>query len=139
MVDSVARLRARRPEVVAKSFEGVRSLVSNARLAIEAGDRFALGRLMDLNQMLLSGLFVSSPEIERMCALAREAGASGAKLTGAGGGGSVVALVPTVAAGEAVLAAWKADGFDGFATCVAPEAHAVAAGTRPCDGGEAFP
>ena len=84
MVDAVARLRARRPEVVAKSFEGVRSLVKNARLAIEAGDRFALGKLMDLNQMLLSGLFVSSPEIERMCALAREAGAHGREAHGRG-------------------------------------------------------
>ncbi|HEY3821615.1 MAG TPA: mevalonate kinase [Polyangiaceae bacterium] len=127
MVDAVARLRARRPEIVAKSFEGVHTLAKNARLALEAGDRFALGRLMDLNQMLLAGLFVSSPEIERLCGLARDAGALGAKLTGAGGGGSVVALVPSATVGDAVLAAWKADGFDGFATCVAPEARAHAA------------
>ena len=127
MVDAVARQRARRPEIVAKSFEGVRSLVRNARLAIEAGDRFALGRLMDLNQMLLAGLFVSSPEIERLCGLARDAGALGAKLTGAGGGGSVVALVPSATVGEAVLAAWKADGFDGFLTTVVPEARPRAA------------
>jgi mevalonate kinase len=79
---------------------------------------------MDLNQMLLSGLFVSTPDIERLCELARGAGALGAKLTGAGGGGSVVALVASAAAGEAVLAAWKADGFDGFATMVAPELRA---------------
>jgi mevalonate kinase len=123
MVDAVARLRERRPEIVAKTFEGVRSLVNNARLAIEAGDRFALGRLMDLNQMLLSGLFVSTPEIERMCSLARGAGALGAKLTGAGGGGSVVALVATPAIAEAVLSAWRAEKFDGFATSVATEAR----------------
>jgi mevalonate kinase len=121
MVDAVARLRARRPEIVAKSFEAIRTLVQNAKLAIEAGDRYALGKLMDLNQMLLSGLFVSSPEIERMCGAARDAGALGAKLTGAGGGGSVVALVPSAAVAEAVIAAWRADGFDGFATHVAPE------------------
>jgi mevalonate kinase len=144
MVDAVARLRERRPEVVAKSFEGIRSLVSNARLAVEAGDRFALGRLMDLNQMLLAGLFVSSPDIERMCALARDSGALGAKLTGAGGGGSVVALVPSAAVGEAVIAAWAADGFRGFTTCVAPEvrapAHAHAhqePAAQASDGGEA--
>ncbi|HEY1695508.1 MAG TPA: mevalonate kinase [Polyangiaceae bacterium] len=124
MVDAVARLRARRPEIVAKSFQGVRALVNNARLAIEAGDRFALGRLMDLNQMLLGGLFVSSPEIERMCGLARDVGALGAKLTGAGGGGSVVALVPSSSVSDAVLAAWLADGFTGFAASVAPEARA---------------
>jgi mevalonate kinase len=121
MVEAVARLRARRPEVVDKSFEGVRSLVANARLAIEAGDRACLGRLMDLNQMLLGGLFVSTPEIERMCALARDAGALGAKLTGAGGGGSVIALVPSQAVADAVLAAWKGERFQGFATHVVPE------------------
>lgn len=120
MVDAVARMRERRPEVVAKAFEGIRSIVANARLAIEAGDRFALGRLMDLNQMLLSGLFVSSEEIERMCDLARGAGALGAKLTGAGGGGSVVALVPSGNVAEAVLAAWRGAGFEGFSARVAP-------------------
>jgi mevalonate kinase len=127
MVDALARLRQERPEVVAESFEGVRALVQGARLAIEAGDRPALGRLMDRNQILLAGLFVSSSQIERMCGLARDAGALGAKLTGAGGGGSVVALVPSATAGDAVLAAWKAGGFDGFQTCVAPEARLHAA------------
>ncbi len=121
MVDGVAKLRARRPEVVAKAFEGVRSLVNNARLAVEAGDRQALGKLMDLNQMILSGLFVSSSEIEKMCGSARDAGALGAKLTGAGGGGSVVALVPSAAVGEAVLQAWRRDGFEAFGATVAPE------------------
>ncbi len=123
MVDAVARLRERRPQIVAKSFEAIRALVGNARLAIEAGDRLALGRLMDLNQMLLGGLFVSTPEIERLCSVARDAGALGAKLTGAGGGGCVVALVPSPNAAEQVLAAWRADGFEGFATCVAPDAR----------------
>jgi mevalonate kinase len=126
MVEAVARLRARRPEVVAKAFEGIRALVENAKLALEAGDKFALGRLMDLNQMLLSGLFVSSEEIERMCDVARGAGAMGAKLTGAGGGGCVVALAPNRAGAERVLEAWKSAGFDGFATEVAaPERDAV--------------
>jgi mevalonate kinase len=126
MVEGVARLRERRRDLVDKSFEGVRALVQNARLAIEAGDRVALGRLMDLNQMLLSGLLVSTPEVERMCSLARDAGALGAKLTGAGGGGCVVALVPSQAVAEAVLVAWKADGLEGFATCVAQETRARA-------------
>jgi mevalonate kinase len=116
MVEAVARLRERKPDMVEKSFAGIHSLVRNARLALEAQDRAGLGRLMDLNQMLLAGLFVSSPEIERMCQSAREAGALGAKLTGAGGGGCVVALVPSAAVGERVLATWKDDGFGGFFT-----------------------
>jgi mevalonate kinase len=114
MVDAVARVRARRPEMVQKTFEGIRAIVRNGRLALEAGDRLAIGRLMDLNQMLLSGLFVSTEEIERMCDLARSAGAYGAKLTGAGGGGSVIALVPTVGTAERVIEAWEKEGFRGF-------------------------
>ena len=119
MVEAVARLRERRPDIVKKTFEGIYVLVKNARLAIEARDHFALGRLMDLNQMLLSGLFLSTPEIEQLCDLARTAGAHGAKLTGAGGGGSVVALVPGAAAGARVLEAWEKAGFSGFTTHVA--------------------
>lgn len=133
MVESVARLVDRKPGLAAKAFDGVRSLVANARLALEAGDRVALGRLMDLNQMILAGLFVSTPEIERLCATARDAGALGAKLTGAGGGGSVVALVPSQAIAETVLRAWKSDGFDGFAARVAGEArgHALESEAAP--------
>jgi mevalonate kinase len=119
MVDAVARFRERRPEIAQKSFDAIRSLVQNAKLAIEAGDKIGLGKLMDLNQMILSGLYVSSEEIERMCDAARTAGALGAKLTGAGGGGSVVALVSSNAAAEKVIEAWRAIGFDGFAARVA--------------------
>jgi mevalonate kinase len=119
MVEAVAALRGRRPQVVQQAFDGIASITRNARLALEAGDRFALGRLLDLNQMLLSGLFVSTEEIERLCASARAAGALGAKLTGAGGGGCVVALVPGAAVGDRVLEAWKQEGFEGFVTKVA--------------------
>ena len=119
MVEAVAKRRAKSPVIVDKTFEAIRALVRNARLALEAGDRATLGRLMDLNQMLLGGLFLSTPEIESLCSLARSAGAYGAKLTGAGGGGSVVALVPSTAVAEAVLTAWATAGFHGFATRVA--------------------
>jgi mevalonate kinase len=116
MVEGVARLRARSPEMVERTFDAIRSLSSNARFAVEAGDLRALGQLFDLNQMLLSGLFVSSTEIETLCQLARGAGALGAKLTGAGGGGCVVALAETDA--SPILAAWKEAGFEGFAAVV---------------------
>lgn len=122
MVEAVARLRERRPDTTGKTFDAIHTVVKNARLAIEAGDVKAVGQLLDLNQMLLSGLFVSTPEIEQMCAAARSAGAAGAKLTGAGGGGSVVALVAGPAEGAAVLAAWKREGFDGFLTTFGADA-----------------
>ena len=135
MVEAVARLRERRPEIAQKTFDAIDTLVRNAKLALAAGDITAVGQLLDLNQMLLSGLFVSTPEIEQMCGAARAAGALGAKLTGAGGGGCVVALVPSSEVEARVLEAWKRDGFEGFAATVAqggrerrdPEERATAA------------
>jgi mevalonate kinase len=133
MVAAVARLRERRPAVVEKAFEGITALVRNARLAMEAGDKIGLGRLMDLNQMILGGLFVSTEEIERMCSVARGAGALGAKLTGAGGGGCVVALASGAAAAQRILDAWTAEGFWGFSTRLAggDVSHLDSAGTAP--------
>jgi mevalonate kinase len=125
MVESVARMRERRPETTQRTFDAIHTLVKNARLAIADGDLRAIGQLLDLNQMLLSGLFVSTPEIEQMCATARTAGALGAKLTGAGGGGCVVALVESAARGADVLAAWKSEGFEGFAATVKADVENV--------------
>jgi mevalonate kinase len=118
MVEGVARLRARKPEVVDRTVEGITALVENAALAVEAGDLPALGKLMDLNQMLLAGLMLSTEAIEDLCAHARRAGALGAKLTGKGGGGSVLALAPDDDGAAAVLASWRAAGYEGFVTRV---------------------
>jgi mevalonate kinase len=114
MVEQVARLRERRTDLVTQTFDGIRSLVGNARLALEANDYVGVGRLMDLNQMLLSGLMLSTEEIEAMCRMAREAGALGAKLTGSGGGGCVVALVQGEP--EPVLSRWEKAGFRSFSS-----------------------
>jgi mevalonate kinase len=121
MVEQVARQRERRPEVVNKALEGLRALVMNAKLCLAAGDLPGLGQLMTYAQMLLSGLFVSTEAIERCCALARDAGALGAKLTGAGGGGAVIALADLDAA--PILAAWRAAGIECFATRVRARAR----------------
>jgi mevalonate kinase len=117
MVEGVAHFKARSPEVFGKTLEGIRSLVQNARLCLESGDLPGLGKLMDLNQMLLSGLMLSTSEIETLCASARSAGALGAKLTGAGGGGCVVALCDGDAA--PVVSTWASLGFEAFASTVA--------------------
>jgi mevalonate kinase len=119
MVEGLARLRARKPDLVDRSIAGVTALVENAALAIEHGDLSAVGKLMDLNQMILAGLMLSTEAIEDLCAAARAAGALGAKLTGKGGGGSVLALAESEASAAEVLAAWRAAGYQGFVTRVA--------------------
>jgi mevalonate kinase len=60
----------------------------------------ALGKLMDENHGLLASLGVSSPELDQLVTTARQAGAFGAKLSGAGWGGNMIALTdPDAAAG----------------------------------------
>ena len=66
--------------------------------------------------LTLRELEVSCPEIEHMVKLAEDAGALGAKLTGGGGGGCVIAVAPGREA--AVQAAWGRAGFKTFTTTV---------------------
>ncbi len=68
-----------------------------------------LGALMNICHGLLNAAQLSTPELESMVSIARAAGAVGAKLTGGGGGGSIVALCPGTA--TAVRDALGAAGF----------------------------
>jgi hypothetical protein len=86
--------------------------------SVEATDLGGLGRLMDLNQTILSSLLLSTEEIEAMCRTARESGAVGAKLTGAGGGGCVVALAGE--SPEPIVESWEKLGFRAFVSRVVP-------------------
>ncbi len=116
MVSGVARLHQRRPETTERTFDAIAALVRNAELALAAGDLRALGEFMNLNQALLAALMVSTERLEALCAAARTAGALGAKLTGAGGGGCVLALADTPEGESRVLSAWEALGATAFVT-----------------------
>ncbi|MCY7288136.1 MAG: mevalonate kinase, partial [Cryobacterium sp.] len=73
-------------------FSQIDALVLAGVDALRRGDIAELGELMNINQGLLNALQVSSPEIESLVAVARRAGALGAKLTGGGGGGAMIAI-----------------------------------------------
>jgi mevalonate kinase len=75
-------------------FASTGAIVKQARQAIENGDIAALGPLMDANQDLLVKMGVSSAELDILVRAARQAGAYGAKLSGGGRGGNMIALVP---------------------------------------------
>jgi len=92
MVAKVLSLRSRHPSVLDPIYEAATNLVESARAAIERGDYETLGELMNVNHGLLSALGVSNAKLEELVYAAREAGALGAKITGAGGGGMVLAL-----------------------------------------------
>lgn len=126
-VQRVGELYRADPDAVGGRFRRIAGLVEDAVAALYRGDLPALGRMMDENQGELSHLEVSCPEIDRMCVLARQAGALGAKLTGGGGGGCVLALCP--GRESDVAEAWRAAGFTSFPVTIGstPDAGARAA------------
>lgn len=93
---TVAALRERKekwPSRYARVFETIGALVVEARTAIEGGELEAVGDLMNMNHGMLSALGLSSARIDSVVHAMRQAGALGAKLTGAGGdGGACIGL-----------------------------------------------
>jgi len=92
-VGDVRRLWERDLDYWEKVFDQVGDLARRARGAIEAGDSSLLGELMNLNHELLQTMTVSSPDLDRLVHVARSTGALGAKLSGGGRGGNMIALV----------------------------------------------
>jgi mevalonate kinase len=74
-------------------FDGCGQIAKQARAAIERGDLGEVGRLMTANHTLLQEMTVSSPELDQLVRTAMQAGAWGAKTSGAGRGGNMIALV----------------------------------------------
>ena len=92
---TVARVRKAReahPRLYTEIFDQIDSLVLQGAEALKTHDLDTLGELMNVCQGLLNAMQVSSWELEEMIQIARRHGALGAKLTGGGGGGSIIAL-----------------------------------------------
>ena len=94
MVARVRDGRKRNRDVYDTMFKGIDALTLQAIEALKKYDLERLGELMNVCQGLLNGLQVSSWELEELIQISRENGALGAKLTGGGGGGSMIALCP---------------------------------------------
>lgn len=92
-IERVRRGWKRNPARYDALFDQIGDIVDEARQAIETGDINALGPLMDHNHELLIELDVSSSKLDKLVEAARFAGAIGAKLSGAGRGGNMIALV----------------------------------------------
>lgn len=116
VVDRVRQLRERTAPA-ARVIETMGTLAAAGEAALATGDVDELGRLFDVAHGLLSALRVSSAELDALVHAARAAGAIGAKLTGAGGGGAVIALAPGHE--KDVLERWRRDGFAGFTATIA--------------------
>ncbi len=101
-VGDVRRAWERDPARLEALFDAAGEIARQARIAIESGDIPRLGSLMTRNQTVLADMGVSSPELAQLVTAALDAGALGAKLSGGGRGGNMIALVaPETAAAVA--------------------------------------
>lgn len=85
-------------------------LTHQARETLATNDKVSLGRLMSQAQQHLSALDVSHPQLDNLVSAALEAGALGAKLTGGGVGGAMLALADTPASAKKIIAALEKAG-----------------------------
>jgi mevalonate kinase len=101
-IESVRDVRVQRhknPERYETLFAAIGSIAKTACQLIESGMPESFGPLLDENHALLRNMQVSSPELDHLVEAARRAGALGAKMSGGGRGGNMIALVPAGKAG----------------------------------------
>jgi hydroxymethylglutaryl-CoA reductase len=116
MVARVRDGRERNRDVYDAMFKGIDALTVQAIEALKKNDLERLGELMNVCQGLLNGIQVSSWELEELIQVARENGALGAKLTGGGGGGSMIALCPDNA--DTVIEAMRDAGYQAIGVSI---------------------
>lgn len=92
-VSDVRKLYDAEPRRIKPLIEQIGVIASMARQAMQHGDIAQIGHLMLENQALLKQLTVSSPELDTLIDAAMQSGALGAKLSGGGRGGNMIALV----------------------------------------------
>jgi mevalonate kinase len=92
-VGDVRRLWKANQEKWDDVFDEIGEIARQARSTIESGKWESLGELMNQNHILLQEMTVSSPELDTLVTAAKNAGALGAKMSGGGRGGNMIALV----------------------------------------------
>lgn len=129
LVESVRKKRDKYPDIVNPVLDSIESITSRFESVVTSGESICeetyetMSELIDMNQLLLVFLNVSHPTIERICKITGRRGLH-SKLTGAGGGGCVVAIVPDGFASETMEQMTRElhdEGFDCFETSIGSE------------------
>jgi len=110
LVATVHKINKQHPSIVKPLLKIGGKIALRAVRALETGDLHELGELMNVNHGLLCAIGVSDISLERLVYAAKGAGALGAKLTGAGGGGCMIALAKPNECGQVVDAIESAGG-----------------------------
>ena len=110
-VAGVKKRKEENPEKYDNIFAEADTMVHAAKKALESNDLAAVGNLMNVNHQLLQQIEVSNADLDMLVETARDAGALGAKMTGGGLGGYMVALTPGIDLQEKVATSIKDKGF----------------------------
>ena len=94
LVESVKLKVEKYPQIMNLILNSMESITNHAHEALVNGDHQKIGELMNINHGLLDSLGVNTEELSKMVYFARKTGALGSKVTGAGGGGSIIAYCP---------------------------------------------
>ena len=122
---SVMLLKARReanPNLYNPLLKALGELASGGALAVERGDFADLGVRFDAAHGILIALGVSCPELDTLVHQMKRAGALGAKLTGAGGGGAAIALAESPEHAAHIVSSIQSMGLEAFAVALSSKA-----------------
>jgi len=118
VVADVRRIKEENPKKFEKIFDEYKILAMEAKEALKKGDINTVGNLMNQNHKLLQMITVSGEVNDKLVEVSIENGAIGAKMTGTGRGGLVIALVKNKEIQENVTQAVKKEGFDAWKTMI---------------------
>ncbi len=99
-VSEVAKMFEKNPKNINAIFDQINQLSLDAVKAINEADIDNLGAIMNINHGLLNALGVSTPDIENLLQEGKDRGAIGGKVSGAGGGGALIFLMPDLTTSE---------------------------------------
>ncbi|MFX1339520.1 MAG: mevalonate kinase [Promethearchaeota archaeon] len=118
VVADVRRLKEENPEKFAKIFNDYKILAEKAKKTLLKGDSKTLGNLMNQNHKLLQNITVSGEINDRLVDIALNNGALGAKMTGTGRGGLVIALAESEEIQGKIAKAIEKEGFEAWKTMI---------------------
>ena len=99
------------PQLFAERMKTITAQTFAMKQVLEAGDLETVGKIMSTNHKLLAEMQLSHEILDYLCELALDKGAWGAKVTGGGRGGYMVALTPGIKLQETIASAFEKEGY----------------------------
>lgn len=118
VIATVKKIKQNNPQIIEAIFNNYQNLIPKALNALKIFDLKKIGKLMNKNHELLQKLTISCKELENMIEIAMQAGAFGAKLTGTGKGGLMLALTPEKKIQNKVAASLEKNGYPTLKTTI---------------------